>query len=305
MNTECSETYEYDISIDDLDIKDKRSGHVYKNDLKYIEYNDININKVKNMPNYTFSTVAARIKECEEEKYEFLDLNHMDLTHIPNDVVNDNKLHKIKSLFMIDNNISVINMSIFNNLTVVDLSNNKLSSVPILPDTIEEITVKNNVLETVVLNSYSNLKRLDVSHNKLTTIDLHKTLDILICNNNNIKQIKSFPKLRKLSCKKNDIHTISGLPLIEIIECDNNKISTIINFPILRELYCNNNKITLITKLPKIEVVHCINNNISRFEYFSKLKELSCDYDSKLSLSTNYKVKDYYVYDIGAILFFE
>lgn len=69
MNTECSETYEYDLSIDGLDIKDK--GYVYKNDLKYIKYNNVNVNKIKNMPNYNFSTVESRIKECEVEKYEF------------------------------------------------------------------------------------------------------------------------------------------------------------------------------------------------------------------------------------------
>ena len=241
MDTECSQSYEYDLG-------EKKIAYIYQNDLKYIKHNDIDITKVKDLPkDYDFSTIENRINDCIKNNYELLDLNHLELNELPIIIQQHSHLHNIKYLFLSNNNIeNITNLAYFKHLTVIDLANNKLSSIPNLPGTIEELTIKNNKIRHEHLEKYTFLKRLDISNNKLNNISVIDSLEILICDDNNLATISKYPKLKKLSCERNNIKTIYPSPHLKIIGCEENNITTIMNFPKLRELYCNDNEITTI-----------------------------------------------------------
>ncbi len=291
MDTECSQAYEYDLGHDE-------KSYIYQNDLKYVKYNNINVNNVKDLPtNYDYSTVEIRIDDCIKNNYELLDLNHLELNEFPIILQQKNNLHNIKHLFISNNNINIFpNLSFFKHLVVIDISNNNLSVIPQLPFTIEELTIKNNNIHDERLDLYKSLKRLDISNNKLTSINVIKSLEILMCDDNNITKINSYPKLKKLSCERNNIKTICSSPNLKIISCEENKINTILNFPKLEELYCNDNRIIEINNLPIIKILCCIHNKLDVIEYFNTLRELTCDYNSQLSISKKYNVKSSHVY---------
>jgi Leucine-rich repeat (LRR) protein len=310
MDIECSETYEYNVEMDDKivlseNIPKTEKLYVYQNDLKYIKYNEIDISKVKDFPkNYDFSTIDARINECIKNNYEYFDLSHLNLDMLPDTLKNDVKLFTVKHLFISDNNFKIININIFNNLVTVDLSNNKLKSIPTLPKTIEELSITHNSIETEDLHKYKHLKRLDISNNKLSSLSIIKAVEVLRCDDNNITHIKSYPKLKKISCERNNIHTIEQSEYLEILECNENNITKILNFPNLRELYCNNNDIVNVGDIPLINILHCVKNKISKIYFFPILKELACDYSSTLDISKKYNIKDSHIYENYAVLFF-
>ena len=292
MDTECSQTYEYDLG-------EEKSAYIYQNDLKYIKHNNIDITKIKNLPkDYDFSTIETRINDCIKNNCELLDLNHLELHEFPTIIKQHSHLHNIKYLFISNNNIdSIPNLNFFKHLLVIDLANNNLSSVPNLPSTIEELTVKNNKIKHENLDKYKFLKRLNISSNELIDISIIDSLEILICDDNNLKKINTYPKLKKLSCERNNIKIICSSPNLKIIGCDENNITSILNFPKLKELYCNDNDITTINDLPLIHILYCIHNKIKTIEYFSTLHELVCDYHYSISITTMYNVKHSHVYN--------
>lgn len=299
MDIECSQTYEYEC-------ENKEKTYIYENDLKYIKYNGIDINKVKDFPpNYNFSTIESRIDDCIKNNYEMLDFSHLKLDVFPEILRTNDKLYGLKHLFMGYNNIKSIDIKFFSNLVTVELSNNKLTSVPDLPKTIEELTITNNLIKTEDLYKYKHLKRLDISNNKLTSISVMKSLETLICADNNITEIKLYPKLKKLSCERNNIYTIDLSPNLEIIECNENKVTSIIGFLNLKEIYCSNNNITNISGLPLIDTLNCTKNKINSICYFPTLKELVCDYNSSMEISQKYNIIDTHIYDDYVVFFLE
>lgn len=291
----CSETFEYDLRDEKYDLVDnedyisdiKERGYVYKNDLKYVEHNEVDINKVgvsKN--NYDFSTLDSRFKEMKDNNYEMLDLNHMKLDVLPQI---DNIKH-IKYLFLTHNNFVDIDLSNFVNLVAVDISFNKLTKVPILPKGIVEVTITNNLIDKENLYKYNYLKRVNLSNNNLSNIKVIDSLETLICDNNNIRFIGNFVSLKDLRCDNNKITAIHPMKKLLVLSCCNNRITEINGFEKLVEIYCDDNNIEIIKNLPLVEVIHCVKNKITNVAYFSKLLEIKCDYNDTLSISKLYKI---------------
>lgn len=296
---ECSETYEYE--FEDNDNRSVKTV-LYPNDLKYIEYNKIDLNKVKDLPNdYDFSTLQSRIDACIKSDHKMLDISHLNLTQFPSSVCN---LSKLQYLFMSHNKISKINdLSFYKDLIVIDLSYNNLTAIPLLPNIVEELVISHNNIENATLK-YNYLKRLDISNNKLISLSFIESLEILNCDDNKLTKIDTYPQLKKLSCERNNISVIHPQPKLRILYADNNKIKTILNFPKLKELFCNDNNIVLINKLDCINILSCIHNKLNTIEFFPTLKELVCDFNDNVSLSNEYAIKNSKVYkDYICIIF--
>ena len=116
----------------------------------------------------------------------------------------------------------------------LDCSDNQLSSLPVLPDT---------------------LKELDCSYNRLQTLpDLPKALKTLFCFSNRLQTLPELPKaLKQLHCHVNRLQTLPELPKrLKELCCSNNYL------PVLKELpktltwfECHNNPLVFIFPLPK------------------------------------------------------
>jgi hypothetical protein len=300
---DCSETYEY--SVTNEYTEQEETLHIYPNDLKYMKYNNIDINKVKSFPkDYNFSTIDARVNDCVQNGYDYLDLSHLNLDIFPETFTNK-KVFDVKHLFVSNNNLTKLDLSSFKNLITLDLSTNKFKLIPTLPNTIEELSIKDNLIFAENLHKYKYLKRLDISNNKLINISVINSLEILLCDDNYITHIDSYSSIKKLSCERNNIHTIQISENLELLQCNENKIVKLSNFPNLKELYCNNNNIVSIYNLPLIDTLYCIKNKITTMHHFPTLKELACDYTSSLEISKKYNVKFSQIYDNYAVLFFE
>jgi hypothetical protein len=302
MDIECSQTYDYEIENDFP--SRGRKPYVYDNDLKYLNYNNININNVKDLPtNFKQSTIISRVNDCCNDNNTTLDLSHLELDTINFETLSKH-IYKIKYLFLSNNLLKTIDLSLFNNLIVIDLSNNKLKNIPTLPKMIEELVIHDNQIENEELYKYECLKRLNISSNKLTKINPIKSLELLICDDNSIKCIQSFPKLKKLTCERNCITDIIDCPNLEILECNDNKLVSLSNLTKLIELYCNNNKIISLSNFPMINILYCIKNCMTVIEYYPALIELACDYNTSVMISKKYndRIEDTHIYDKYAVL---
>jgi len=292
MDTETSKEYEYKL-IDQklIDIYKKDTITIYGNDLKYKNHNQIDIKRVKDSNNnINYDTIEYRLNECIKTGSTSLDFSHLNLKVLPE--IPKIVWNKLKYLFISENEIQVVeDISYLKELIVFDICNNKLISMPLLPERIEEILIKNNDIHNInSLSRYDYLKRLDCTNNLIINIPIIDSLEILNCNSNKIKYIPNLKNLVKLSCSDNKLTELCNFCKLEILDCDKNNINKIDNNVNLKELYCCRNEITHIKNLNKIEVLHCYRTNIKKMDYFETLKELICDDKSDFIISSFYTI---------------
>lgn len=268
---------------------------IYENDLKYRKFNNIDleniiVNKQKlDGKEIDYDTLEWRIEESKKKNESFLDISHMGFTIIP---INLSK--NIKELYLNNNNINYIDDLSFlglERLQIVDLGSNKLKELPRFSDSIEEISCRGNLLTELNLKDYDyqGLKRLDCSENKIKKINTIDSLEILVCNQNELEEINEFKKLKKLDCRENKIKKISSLSCLEIIDCSKNQI-TQLNLSNIKEIYCNSNLIENFSNLENIKVIHCKDNNIKKLDYYPTLEELMCNYTGNVKISKSYNI---------------
>lgn len=307
IDTETSKEYEYQLIDQQLiDIYKSDTISIYQNDLKHKNKNQIDIKRVKNNDNaIDFDTIEFRLDDCLKTGCISLDLSHLNLKQFP---LIPTILHKkLRYLFVSENELRVIgNLSYLEELIVLDVCDNKLDNIPILPEKLEELLITNNNIKDIEsLSQYDYLKRLDCSGNQIINIPIIDSLEILVCNNNKIKNIPDLKKLKKLSCSNNKLNELNKFPNLEILECDNNNINQIINYKNLKELYCSENDISHIKNLNKLEILHCYKTNVKKIEYYETLKELICDSTDDFLLSGYYTIinSDMYLNKILSIRF--
>lgn len=135
----------------------------------------------------------------------------------------------------------------FKNLKEFYCSDNKLKSLPALPQSLEVLHCSGNKL-TSLSDLPQNLKQVYFTKNKLSSLPtLPQTLEKLYCSSN---QLISLPNLTRL---KN----------LKVLECCNNQLSSLPSLPQnLETLFCFNNKLTYLPTLPEKIVFVCWNNPI-------------------------------------------
>ncbi|QKF93759.1 leucine-rich repeat protein [Fadolivirus algeromassiliense] len=305
IDTETAKEYEYKLNDKRL-IKMHRDKHIsiygddsgFKNsilitgnDLKYKSknYNDIDIKRLKDKSDDK-DLLEYRLNECKNNNYSMLDLSHLGLKKLPDlpKKITDN----VNYLFLNENEFSHIDdLSIFKELIVLDLCENNLTTLPILPEKIEELLIKHNYISSIdELSQCDYLKRLDCSNNTIKKIPMIDSLEILRCDQNVITEIPRLINIIKLSCSDNQLKNLNDMPYVEIIDCEKNFIETIEGYKNLKELYCNKTNVNCIRNLPKLEVLHCYKSNFTQLEYIQTLKELLCDYRDDLVLSKFYTI---------------
>ncbi|PQL93546.1 T9SS type A sorting domain-containing protein [Apibacter adventoris] len=188
----------------------------------------------------------------------------------------------------------------FKNLTVLQISESKITSIDISKNTnlrylychknqLTSLDVSKNIyLWTLICNTNrltsldisknSSLSTLDCNYNQLTSLDVSKNtyLQYLWCNNNRITflNLTNNTNLNSLYCQENKLTSLdlSKNTYLQLIECSSNQL-TLLNLPnntSLVTLYCSSNKLTSldVSKNPNLNYIVCSENQLK----FSTLK---------------------------------
>lgn len=305
-----SKTFDYKISDKKLiDAQGEGYISIYENDLKYKKYNNIDTKRIhgSNSKDIDKDTLEYRFYECNKDGCKTLDLSHLFLTALPNfsNFSSFINFSSIKYLFLSENKlINIQDLSFMENLAVLDLCNNSLVSIPTLPISIEELLIMNNKISNInSLIQYPFLKRVNCTNNLIKEIPTIDSVEILICDNNQIEKISNYlPKLIKLMASNNKIKRLPNYDNLRVLEIENNPLDNIDGSKNLIELYCNCTNITELNGLNKIEIIHCYKTNITKLPYFNSLKELLCDYRANMALSKYYKIVKSDVFDDVIVL---
>lgn len=229
--------------------------------------------------------LELRIKEAEDTNY--LDLDNLKLEVMPD---LSSKFKNINYLFINNNNLKIIDLSFFQSLSVVDISDNPIKEINYLPSEIQELNCNNCNIEKIC--EHQIIKKIHCENNKITIIEKYPLLEDLQCGKNKIKYISSLEKLKDLSCFENPITKIDFLPNLKILNCDKTLLEGEINFaPLLTHLTCNDTKISDISKLNKLNEIEFYNSHINEIPFLSELKLLFCN-NINIKLSSKYKIKN-------------
>ena len=235
-----------------------------------------------------------RIKLCENENYD-----HIDLSNLENNLINAffitdfylKNCHKIKHLFMSNSNIYIIpDLSKMINLETIDLSHNNIDEIPTnFPKSVTELILNNNFIKSIEID-LNNLIRLDCSNNKLRKINNLNNIEKLDISKNDIYTMEDeYKKLIDLNCEHTKIIQLPNLPAVEKINCSNTKISHIFDCMKLKILVCNNCNLHLLERIPMLETLECINTKLQDLNYFPNLKLILLN-KLDISLSKEYKI---------------
>lgn len=135
------------------------------------------------------------------------------------------KIPSCQKLYINNNAILALNLSLFPNLIILDCSCNLLTNID-SQSTLEEINIQDNSLTT--LPAWPSMKRIIATDNKLKEIPIYPYLTDLIVANNRIESIINQPLLEKLIANKNRISEIRALPKLQMADLSNNLIKNFI-----------------------------------------------------------------------------
>lgn len=283
--------------------KDNDKYIIYKNDLKYRKFRELDESKiifnssdVKQLYKSDLDTIDYRLHECEEEKYITLDLKCINLNEFPN------LSHKIKNnlqfLFLGDNNLREFpNLSEFNSLEMLEINHNKIKNINHIPHSLFELCCRENLIDEFVLSEKHKLERLDIRHNHLHNIILSQNIKILDIGFNNLSiSIGNMYNLEKLLCSHNQIKEIYNCPKLSYLDCKSNPINSIKDCQNIEHIVCSNTLLNSLPYSPNIQTIECFHTNINELPYCKKLYELLCDNGQINKISSKYKIKSAEVY---------
>ena len=223
---------------------------------------------------------------------------------------------------------SLVGIEYFSNLTSIDVSCNKLTSLDLSHSPkLTEVLVNNNSLQTLNLDGLAALVTLDCSTNKLSSIDVssssllqelncngnkigslnlknNKALRELQCNNNNIAalDLKNNSAIETLNCRKNELNAlnINNLTKLENLDCSANNLASVNIYynTLLEYLYCASNDISSLglTANAKLLYLDCSDNSLTSLDVTKNtlLETLNCSNNTlgNLDISHNLALEE-------------
>ena len=217
----------------------------------------------------------------------------------------------------------------FENLTILNCYNNKLTSLDVSKNT--KLTYLNcwgNQLKELNVSGNPALATLNCSNNKLTSLDVsnNKELKELNCFENQITDlnVSGASALAKLNCRSNKLTSLDVSKNLELADLycgynqltsldvsNNKKLENLSCFftqltgldvsgnPALTNLDCNNNQLTSldVSKNTALTNLYCYNNQLKEkldLKWNPKLTELYCNKNqlTELNVSDNPELKD-------------
>lgn len=277
---------------------------VYSNDLKFKKHRNIdpekahwdNENVKKKFYQNNLDTLEYRFNECKKNNFEYLDLSNLGLSKIPkfNTYDNFSNIKNIKFLFLNDNKLTEINKELlcFLNLKVLDISSNKLHKINDLPKTIEELVCHNNNLTSIP--EHNEVIKIDCSYNDIKNLNKYPNLIDIICDNNKIEHINTYNNVTRIICKNNPLTSIDYQPSMKYFDCSTTKlVGKLPTCPNLKFLVCNYTKINDISNLNELVSLEIIGSSVLKIPYILTLRDLLYQNTQNVIISSKYKIVDY------------
>jgi hypothetical protein len=159
----------------------------------------------------------------------------------------------------------------FKNIKIIYCNDNALTSLPDLPETLEELYCSYNQI-TLLPDLPKNLTILKCSFTKLTSLPaLPENLQQLFCNHNKLTTLHILPEnLQVLHCGCNQLTTLPTLPQkIQQLSCELNHLTSLPELPKnLKKIRCDHNKLIMLPDLPEnLESIYFLYNKIYELTY--------------------------------------
>lgn len=191
----------------------------------------------------------------------------------------------IKTLDIADRQITSLNgIEHFDGLETIYCDENNLTTLPVLPDTIEYLSCTHNQI-TSLPELPQSLRALGCTDNKLTSLPpLPSGLELLVYSENSVSQLPVLPSgLRQLDCSKNNMQTLPSVPqYLQALACSDNGLTSLPSLPAsLLYLDVSNNPIeNLPSSLPKLQRLFCSGCLLSTLPALpAELEFLNCEYN--------------------------
>jgi hypothetical protein len=271
---------------------------IYKNDLKYRDSRNLDINKIdwdqnniKHLYDINHDSLEYRYKEYKKNNIDF-DLEGMNLTQLPTIILTQpEKFINLKHLFMSQNNLSgELDLTQLINLELVDVDNNKLVNIK-LPNNIQEISAKYNCLESVP--RLPNAIRVRLSHNNINNLNnLNHRVNILELDNNKINSLDLFDynNLQHLAIFNNPLTKINLSPSVTYVDLSETKITNIDNLYNISHLVANDCKNLI--ELPKSKIIkniELVNTPVDKLYYYDNYELILIQLNLTKNISSKYK----------------
>lgn len=280
---------------------------IYKNDLKYRKYRDLDINRIiwgteetKKLFDTNLDTLEYRISECVSEKYATLDLQCIELKTLP--LLSNKIITNIKSLFLGENHLTELpDLSQFKQLKILEIGHNNITSISglKLPQSLIELSCHDNAIQKITDTVHLiNLERINCKLNNLSNINFINKLKVKIlnCSNNQINIIKNLHSVEQLFCSNNNLKDITNCTKLNYLDCKNNPLGSILGCPNIEHLVCSQTNLSTIPDCPILQSIECFRTNIRHIDFFKNLYELLCNKDQILQISEQYKIISAEVY---------
>jgi len=277
---------------------------VYRNDIKNKNENQINPSNVewdgcteKDFDQDTDS-IDYRISECVREKYDMLDLSNMSETCY-RDLVEHSDYKairlKLKHLFISNSHIKNITSLVdFENLETLEMNNNLIECLPLLPASLQELNIENNRLKNIN-QMLPNMKRLFCKNNLLENLIIMNSIERIECSHNPLQTIKSFEgkfhQIYLMDCSNTLITEIPLMENLKYLDCSNTPLKKLPQLNSLKVLSSNDSSLEDITLLNSVESIEMVRNNINSIHFIKSLQEVVYEKSRNIMFSKNYRVK--------------
>lgn len=191
------------------------------------------------------------------------------------------------------NELTEIDISVFEHLTTLDCSDNRLESIDLsLNPTLEAVNVSKNPLSGLDVSRNPALKTLNCASTGLSLLELDANLllETLDCSNCNFKELKlqRNPVLSTLRCSGNPLVSFTAPKSIVILDCSSCQLTKLelSGATVLRVLDCSDNALeTLnVSKNTKLDTLDCTDNALT-----------SLDLTNCPGVANLYTARNYYV----------
>ena len=138
--------------------------------------------------------------------------------------------------------LTELNVSGCTSLNEINCSNNQLTSLNNIPNSVQTLNCSNNKFSgTFTLTGRSNLKTLDINSNpNITTLNCYSNALTSL-------NVQNCSALNTLQCYSNQIPSLNltGCSALTYLSCQNNQITSFVSLPTtLQTIYCNDNKLS-------------------------------------------------------------
>jgi len=282
--------------------RDNRKYTIYRNDIKYRSRNDIDMGRAifdsedvrDDFLNGATDTLDYRIKDCEREKYQVLDLAHM-TQDVFDQLYRHEKFESIVSrIEILTANDCGINdlpdLTVFTNLICLNIGDNNVSTLPRLPSSLEELIIDNNQVESIPY--MSNLKRLRARNNRLRRIHYSDSMESLnLSKNRDLIELAPLSQLYHLEVGETGVTEIPLCPNLKYLDLYKTRVETLPDLPKLHILTCIKSKLSDISNLTNLYSLVSTGSMIRRVHYMDTLQKFSFDSadQKEIRLSRRYK----------------